>query len=88
MSEIEVVAIQGLDAAIIGTAERDGIEVLAYDYDKAFLLVVQEGYSEESAEKYLAKMMATVFEGSPVFIYLDNDQEFYGSSTPAGTIVH
>ena len=35
MVDIEVLAIEGLDDAIIGSTIRNGREVLAYNYDKA-----------------------------------------------------
>ena len=88
MSDIEVVAIQGLDAAIIGSTLRNGVEVLAYDYDKAVDLLMSSGYSEKNAEDFIAEVSETEFQGAPAFVYLDNDNEFYGSSTPIGTTVH
>ncbi len=88
MSDIEVVAIQGLDAAIIGSTVRNGVEVLAYDYDKAIDVLVSSGYSEKNAEDFIVEVSEKDFEGAPAFVYLDKDNEFYGSSTPSGTTVH
>ena len=88
MSDIEVVAIQGLDAAIIGSTVRNGVEVLAYDYDKAITVLMSSGYSAKYAEDFIAEVSEKDFEGAPAFVYLDNDNEFYVSSTPGGTTVH
>ncbi len=88
MHEIEVVVIDGLDEAIVGSTIRNGREVLAYNYDKAISIIVSQGNSKEFAEQWIAEVSADEFEGAPAFVYFDNDQEFYGSSTPAGVIVH
>lgn len=86
--EIEVVAIEGLDAAIIGTTIRDRQEVLCYDYDKCVAIIMAKGHSEEFAEEYIEGLSSQDFEGAPAFVYFDNDQEFYGSIPPAGVTVH
>ena len=88
MSDIEVVALEGLDEAIIGSTVRNGREVLAYNYDKAVSLSVSKGHSEEYAEEWIAEVSSREFDGAPAFVYFDNDQEFYGISTPAGVTVH
>lgn len=88
MSDIEVVAIDGLDAAIIGSTVRNGREVLAYDYDKAIAIIIAQGYSEEYAEQWIAEVSTREFDGAPAFVYFDNDQEFYGSSAPPGATIH
>jgi len=88
MSDIEVVAIDGLDAAIIGSTVRNGREVLAYNYDKAIAIIVANGHSEEYAEEWIADVASREFDGAPAFVYFDDDQEFYGSSTPPGVTVH
>jgi uncharacterized protein YecE (DUF72 family) len=88
MSDIEVVAIDGLDAAIIGSTVRNGREVLAYDYDKAIAIIIAQGYSEEYAEQWIADVSSKEFDGAPAFVYFDNDQEFYGSSAPPGATIH
>jgi len=88
MSDIEVLALSGLDEAIIGSTVRDGREVLAYNYDKAVEIIIKAGHSEEYAEEWIAEVSSRDFEGAPAFVYVDNNQEFYGSSTPAGTTVH
>ena len=88
MSVIEVVAIDGLDEAIVGSTVINGREVLAYNYDQAVSIIVSKGYSEEFAIKWIAEVSSQEFEGAPALVYFDNDQEFYGSSTPAGVIVH
>ena len=86
--EIEVFAIDGLDAAIIGTTVRHRQEVLCYDYDKCVAIVIAQGYSQEYAEEYIDRLSSADFEGAPAFVYFDNDQEFYGSSPTEGATVH
>jgi hypothetical protein len=88
MSDIEVVAIDGLDAAIIGSTVRNGREVLAYNYDKAIAIIISKGHSEEYAEEWIAEVSSQEFDGAPAFVYFDDDQEFYGSSAPPGITVH
>ena len=88
MSDIEVVAIEGLDEAIIGSTVRNGREVLAYNYDKAVSIIVSKGHSEEYAEEWIAEVSSREFDGAPAFVYFDNNQEFYGISPPAGVTVH
>ena len=88
MTDIEVVAIDGLDEAIVGSTFRNGREVLAYNYDQAVSIIVSQGHTREFAEQWIAEVQSNEFDGSPAFVYFDNDQEFYGSSAPAGVIVH
>jgi len=88
MVDIEVLAIEGLDDAIIGSTIRNGREVLAYNYDKAVDIIKAAGHSEEYAEEWIAEVSSKEFDGAPAFIYVDNNQEFYGPSSPAGTTVH
>ena len=88
MGDIVVMAINGLDAAIVGSTVRNGREVLAYNYDKAIAIIISNGHSEEYAEEWIADVASRDFDGAPAFVYFDDDQESYGSSTPAGDTVH
>ena len=88
MHDIEVLAIDGLNDAIIGSTVRDGREVLAYDYDKAIAIIMASGHDEEYAENWIAEMSSEDVEGAPAFVYLDNDQKPYGFSPPTGSTVH
>jgi len=88
MQDIEVVAIAGLDDAIIGTAMRGGREVLAYDFEKTVDIMLERGSSPSEAEDYVSDLASRDFEGAPVFIYLDNEPETYGSDPKSGTTVH
>jgi len=88
MSDIEVVAIDGLDAAIIGSTVRDGREVLAYNYDKAVAIIISAGHSQEYAEEWVADVASREIDGAPAFVYLDDHQELYGSSAAPGITVH
>lgn len=89
MLDIEVIAITGLDGAIIGTTVRNGREVLAYDYDKAVAIIVGNGHDVEYAEKFIEE--AARFhegEGGPAFVYLDVEEECYDIFPPEGVTVH
>ena len=85
MPEIELVAINGLDSAIIGTALRGELEVLAYDFEKTVNILLKRGSTIQEAEDYVADLAAQDFEGAPIFIYID---EIYGHSPGAETTVH
>jgi|TARA_B110000503_G_scaffold39360_1_gene64755 hypothetical protein len=88
MSKIEVLAITGLDDAILGSAVVNGQEVLAYDFDKAIGIILAVGHTEEYAHDYLSELADQKAEGAPVFVYIDNDDEFYGSTASDGTTIH
>ena len=89
MEDIEVIAIDGLDNAIIGSTVRNGREVLAYNYDKALTIIISNGHSEEYAEEWIADVASREVDGAPAFVYLDDHQELYGSSSaPPGITVH
>ena len=88
MSMVEVVVIDGLDDAIVGSALVNDREVLAYDYDSCMEIIVAAGNSVEHAKEFLKEITSHEFEGAPVFIYFDEETEFYGSSVPTGSTVH
>lgn len=63
----------GYDDAIIGTAERFGMEpVAAYDYDKVIAMIVKSGCTQEEAIEHFAFNVigAWVGETTPVFVTL------------------
>lgn len=74
MPEIELIAVEGLNEAIIGTTLRGDREVIAYDFEKAVELVMASGKTHEAATRFIENLSQDVFEGSPAFIYMDNDQ--------------
>ena len=88
MSMVEVVVIDGLDDAIVGSALVNDREVIAYDYDKCVAIICSKGNTEEHATQFLKEITSQEFEGAPVFIYFDEETEFYGSSVPTGSTVH
>lgn len=88
MLDIEVIAINGLDSAIIGTTVRNGREVLAYDYDKAVAIIVSNGHDIEYAEKFIEEAARFHEEGGPAFVYLDVEEENYDIFPPEGVTVH
>lgn len=88
MVNIEVLAIEGLDAAIIGTTVINGREVLAYNYDVAVAIIAAAGHTEEYAAEWVAEMSSRDVDGAPAFIYVDKNQEIYGPKPEPGTIVH
>jgi len=88
MRNIEVIALTGLDAAIIGTALIDGREVLAYSFDKCVALIMDRGHDEEFAESFLTEAQNAGVEGAPVFVFLDSYEETDGIRAPKGTSIH
>lgn len=89
MGDIEVVVIDGLDDAIVGSTVINGREVLAYNYDKCIAIIMAAGHSEEHAAKWIEEISSQEFDGAPAFIYFDDEEtEFYGSSVPTGSTVH
>lgn len=88
MSMIEVVVIDGLDEAIVGSALVNDREVIAYNYDKCVAIIIEAGNTQEHAQEFLKEITSQELEGAPVFIYFDEENEFYGSSVPTGNTVH
>jgi len=88
MHDIEVIAIKGLDSAIIGTTVRDGREVLAYDYDKAVEIIVSNGHDVEFAERFIEEAARYHEKDGPAFVYLDVEEENYDIFPPEGVTVH
>lgn len=88
MRNIEVIALTGLDAAIIGTTAIGDREVLAYDFDKCVALLSEMGHDEFYIEEYVAGVQSAQVEGAPVFIYLDPVEEINGGTPPEGTVFH
>jgi hypothetical protein len=74
LPKIELIAVEGLNEAIIGTTLRDDREVIAYDFGKAVELVIASGQTNEEATRFIENLSQDVFKGSPAFIYMDNDQ--------------
>tara|TARA_B100000902_G_scaffold171900_1_gene166177 strand:+ start:5233 stop:5490 length:258 start_codon:yes stop_codon:yes gene_type:complete len=83
--EIELMAIAGLDKAIIGTTICRKTEVLCYNYSKCVELVIAKGISEEDAELFIAELASSNVEGAPVFVQLNNEQLEY-DGTSSGTV--
>ena len=67
-----MIAIEGLETAVIGTALRDGQQVLAYDGYVAFGLAVAEGLPVETIDDFLEVIgVASLGALAPVFVFLD-----------------
>jgi hypothetical protein len=75
--DIEMVCIEGLDEAIIGTGLRGpNSEVLVYDANKANEILLYAGYGEDSLPYFLESLdVDGLGERAPLFIYLDSDVE-------------
>ena len=67
-----MLAIDGLDSALIGTAVRDGQEVLAYDASIVSDLLEDMGYDDFEVEDFV-EAVGKMGRDSPVFIYLDRE---------------
>jgi len=89
MDDIDLLAIDGLDAAIVGSAMVDGQEVLIYDFDKCVEVIIGAGSTIEYAEEYVLELSMSNIKGIPIFVNFDNNLEYYGESPSIGaTIVH
>ncbi|NDE00589.1 MAG: hypothetical protein EBZ91_02285 [Gammaproteobacteria bacterium] len=72
LPKVQIFAIEGFDAAIIGTAYRGGNEVLVYDGYVASVIAVQLEPKSSSLEEYLAKIeLNKLGDQAPVFVFLD-----------------
>lgn len=89
MDDIELLAIDGLDAAIVGSTMIEGREVLVYDFDKCVELIIGAGSTIEYAEEYALELSMSNIKGMPIFVNFDNNLEYYGQSPSIGaTTVH
>lgn len=86
--ELELFSISGLDDAIIGTTVRDGVEVIAYDFDKAVEIIVKRGFTRDHAHDWLGDVADRQFEGAPAFIYAGSPEGFYSFDADSGTTIH
>lgn len=72
MAMIEMLAIEGLEEALLGTAYVGGEEVLAYDADTAERLVMFMDPPHLSLYEFVAKIgLEDLGNRAPVFIYQD-----------------
>ena len=77
MSELRtnnVVALDGLDDAIIGTCSRGGddTEVVAYDFSKVITAFEDLGWTDEEIGEWMIELKEAIPPHSmPVFVYLD-----------------
>lgn len=83
--EVELIAVDGLDDAIVGTTFCNRVEVLCYDYDKAVQLAMHgNDMSEADAELLIADLAVADVVGKPLFIHFyDNNSEYDGLSASA-----
>ena len=56
LEDLEILGINGLDAAAVGTAMVGGEAVLVYDYDKCVELIIAAGNEVDYAEDYLLEV--------------------------------
>jgi hypothetical protein len=75
--DIEMVCIEGLDDAIVGTGFRSQAgEVLVYDADKCNELLMYAGYGENCLPFFLESLdIESLGDRAPFFIYLDGETE-------------
>jgi len=84
MDDIDLLAIDGLDEAIVGSAMSNGHEVLVYDFDKCVEIIIGAGSTVEYAEEYVMELSMSNINGIPIFVNFDNNLEYYGESPSAG----
>lgn len=84
---VEVVCLDGLEAAIIGQTTRDGkTEVLVYDAALVSKLLLQLGYIDFDAFDFEMQLIETdgvETQKRPVFVYLDRDVKDRLVGTPS-----
>ncbi len=89
-----MIAIEGLDEAIIGTGIRSSdSEVLVYDADAAQEVLLYLGYGENALPYFLESLNVDgLGDKAPIFIYLDNNlaknDSFNHDGRPKLRIVH
>jgi hypothetical protein len=89
--EIEMIAIEGLDSALIGTGLRGTSEVLVYDATKAEVLLQNNGFGTDSLHDFLYSVgIDSLGENAPLFVYLDEDisDEFRNEKRGHLSLVH
>lgn len=91
LPKVQVFAIEGFEAAIIGTAYRGGHEVLVYDGYVAEAIIATIEPKAQSLHDYLTKIsLHKLGDQAPVFVYLDDEVvgELTDSIREPGTPVH
>lgn len=91
VQKVQVFAVEGLDAAIIGTAYRGDNEVLVYDGYLAEAIAVQLEPKSASLREYLAKIeLNKLGDHAPVFVFLEEMDvgDITDSIREPGTPVH
>ena len=70
-----MVAIEGLDKAVIGTALCIGAkEVLVYDANKAEQILFDAGYGDDALYTFLVSCgFDELGEDAPIFVFLDDE---------------
>jgi len=87
--DIQLLAVGGLDGALIGSAMANGEEVLVYDYDKCVEIIIGAGCDVGYAENYVFELSKATTKGIPIFVHFNNSLEYYGEPPSVGAnIVH
>ena len=63
LEDLEILGINGLDAAAVGTAMVGGEAVLVYDYDKCVELIIAAGNEVNYAEDYILELSTLGLSG-------------------------
>jgi hypothetical protein len=74
MDHVPMIALDGLDVAVLGTGVKDGVEVLVYDAYLVLEMLYEAGHVDMSIEDYLEQ--AGVNEQgitAPLFVFLDDN---------------
>jgi hypothetical protein len=91
LPKVQVFAIAGFDEAVIGTALRNGHEVLVYDGYIAEAIVAALQPELKSLSEYLDSIsLSKLGDKAPVFVYLDEDVvgELTTAKREPGTPLH
>ena len=91
LPKVQVFAIVGFDEAVIGTALRNGHEVLVYDGYKAEVIAALLEPKAKTLSEYLQNIaLDKLGDRAPVFVYLDEDviAELTSGIREPGTPLH
>ena len=86
-TDIELIAVHGLDNAIVGTCVTRGHEALCYNFDKCVEVITEQGYPEEEAALFVQSLAVSDVEGAPVFVHFNEDC-LLDDGNSAGRTVH
>ena len=68
--QVEVIAVDGLEEAIVGSSHIRGSEVLVYSIEACISIMLSNGYDHAEATETMGELMLDPTPGNPIFMYL------------------